>query len=60
MLQARHIVVIAGFLTATGAMMASLPGWEHLKSPLFVGGVLAQLGTALAGLYLKPPTTPPK
>lgn len=56
-MQKQHVVLLITFLGATGAMLASLGGWDELKDIKVVGSFIVQLATMLGALYGVPATT---
>lgn len=55
----KHWAVIAGFLVALASQIAGLgDSWDHVSSPMFVAGVIGQLGTVLAAVFVGAPDKP--
>jgi Flp pilus assembly protein protease CpaA len=52
-----HWVIAGGFLTAISVQIASLQSWDQATTPLFVAGVIGQIGTFLAAMFKDSPTT---
>ena len=58
-LQAKHYAVIAAMIVAVGTQLAGLEhGWIDAQTPAFIGGVLIQIGTTLAAMFVGAPQKP--
>lgn len=49
-------LVLGGFIVGAAGLISSLETWELATKPLFVGGLLLQLGTAVTALYTDSPS----
>ena len=57
--QTKHYAVLAAMLVALGTQLGGLEhGWTDATSPAFVGGLLMQIGTTLAALFVGAPHKP--
>lgn len=51
----RHIVIFGLFIGALGLQLAGLErGWQDALTPIFIGGVLLQLGNIIVAMYSDP------
>lgn len=58
-LQTKHYAVIGAMLIALGTQLAGLEhGWADATSPAFIGGLLMQIGTTVAALFVGAPQKP--
>lgn len=54
-LEAKHYVLLAGFLTALAAQVAGLQDWAAATKPVFIAGVIGQIAVVLGSLYAGAP-----
>lgn len=55
-LQTKHYVVFAAMLVALGTQLGGLEhGWADAATPSFIGGLLMQIGTTIAALFVGAP-----
>lgn len=58
-LETKHWAVIAAMLIAVGTQIGGMEhGWHDALSPGFVSGLLIQVGTTLAALFVGAPQKP--
>ena len=58
-LTGKHYAILAAMLVALGTQLGGLEhGWHDAMTPAFIGGVLMQIGTMLAALFVGAPQTP--
>ena len=58
-LQPKHYAVLAAMFVAFGTQLGGLEhGWTDATSPAFIGGLLMQIGTTLAALFVGAPHKP--
>lgn len=58
-LETKHWAVIAAMLIAVGTQIGGMEhGWRDALSPGFVSGLLIQIGTTLAALFVGAPQKP--
>ena len=56
-LESKHWLLIGAFLTATSTMISGLQHWGDI-TPLFVAGLLAQIGTLIGAIFQGAPVNP--
>ena len=56
-LERKHWLLIAGFLTATAAVIGGLDHWADMTKPAVVSGLLGQLAVVIGSLYAGAPGT---
>lgn len=55
-MQAKHWAVIAAMLVAIGTQVAGMQhGWHDALTPSFIGGLLIQIGTTVAAIFVGAP-----
>jgi hypothetical protein len=58
-LETKHWVIIGAMLVAIGTQLGGLEhGWVDAKSPAFISGLLIQIGTTIAALFVGAPQKP--
>lgn len=56
-MQTKHYAILAALLVTIGTQIAGLAhGWHDATTPTFVGGLVLQIGTTLAALFVGSPT----
>lgn len=57
--QTKHWIIVAALLVAIGTQIGGMEhGWHDAMAPGFVGGLLIQIGTTLAALFVGAPQKP--
>lgn len=57
--ETKHWIVIGAMFVALGTQLGSLEhGWADATSPAFIGGLIIQVGTTIAALFVGAPTKP--
>ena len=57
--EAKHYAILGAMIVALGTQLAGVEhGWADVTHPTFIGGVLIQVGTTVAALYVGAPTKP--
>lgn len=55
-LEAKHYAVIAAMLIGIGTQLAGAQhGWADVASPAFIGGMIVQIGTTVAAIFVGAP-----
>jgi hypothetical protein len=55
-LTTKHYVVLAAMLVAIGTQITGMEhGWLDAATPSFIGGLLIQIGTTVAAIYVGAP-----
>lgn len=58
-IEPKHMAVMAAMLIALGTQLAGLEhGWADAATPTFVGGLIIQVGTTLAAIFVGAPVKP--
>lgn len=59
-LTTKHYAVLAAMLISLGTQLSGLEhGWADATSPAFIGGLLMQIGTTIAALFVGAPEKTP-
>ena len=56
--EAVHWTILTAFLTGVGSQLSALPDWHDAMTPLFLGGVIVQIGSLLMALKTRAPGVP--
>lgn len=60
-LETKHFAVIAAMLVGIGTQLAGAQhGWTDVMSPAFIGGMIVQMGTTVAAIFVGAPRDPDK
>jgi hypothetical protein len=52
----KHYAVLGGLIVAVGTQLAGLKGgWADVLTPLFVSGLVIQIGTTITALFMDAP-----
>lgn len=52
----KHYAIFGGFLIAIATTVASLPSWGEAVKPMYVAGLLGQVGAFLTAMYSDKPS----
>lgn len=56
-LQGKHWAILAAMLVSIGTQLTGLEhGWNDASTPIFIGGLLVQLGTTFAAIFVGSPS----
>ena len=59
--EVKHFVILGALLVAVGTQLAGLEhGWKDAATPAFLGGLLMQVGTTIAAVFVGAPQNVPK
>lgn len=56
-LSGKHYAIFGGFLIAIATTVASLPSWAEALKPMYVAGLLGQIGAFLTAIYADKPSS---
>lgn len=55
-MQTKHYALLTALLVSFGMQLSSgVHGWHELATPMFVGGMLVQIGTVIAAVFQEKP-----
>lgn len=54
-LQTKHYLLLGAMLVAIGTQISGLPSWQAATSPLFLGGMIIQVGLTFGSLFVEKP-----
>lgn len=57
-IEGKHYLVLFSLLAALGTQVMGMPNWSAAFTPMFIGGLLLQVGTTLAALFVGAPQKP--
>lgn len=55
-----HAVLLAAFLGAVALQLGTIDDWQHVLTPPFIAGFIAQLGILIRGFYVHTEANPDK
>jgi hypothetical protein len=55
-----HALLLAAFLGAVAIQLGTIDDWQHVLTPLFVSGLIAQVGILIRGFYVHTEPDPDK
>lgn len=55
-LETKHFAILAAMLVAIGTQLSGTEhGWHDVMTPQFIGGLVIQIGTTIAAVYVGAP-----
>ena len=55
-METKHWAIVGAMFIAIGTQLAGLDhGWRDACTPAFIGGLMIQIGTTVAALFVGPP-----